>query len=301
MKYIIRVLDTDLHQSLELDEMKFRELKQARECLTNALAIEEKYELLLSNYLDLEKECLNVTCEFMVREEINYSGSFNARLAINRRIVNLLTSAKLYIDQISQHLKVCVPDKDMGKQIKYLFSSEYDCFFEYRFMEVLRNHVQHQGLAVHDISYDRKMMLIEELKRREYKIKIFTQKSKIELNKRLKQKVINEMPDQVDLIHASRIYITSISNIHYSARKLIKDASDSSRYLIDEYISRYKKINNETSVGLNAISLSSTTSIIENKIVEKIPLFLNLDDIRISLINKNKMPISSGNKYICSS
>ena len=69
MKYSVHVLTIGSYPEIKIDQAKFDELKQARKCLYEALAIEEKYELLLSNYLDLEKECLNVTADNMVRSD----------------------------------------------------------------------------------------------------------------------------------------------------------------------------------------------------------------------------------------
>lgn len=124
------------------------------------MAIEENYELLLSNYLDLEKECLNVAVDYMVRTSTDYTDLFNIRLAFNRRIVNLLTSTRLYKDQIQKYIGACTPnDKNILKRVKKLFSDEEDCF-EYRFMEALRNHVQHSGLAVRSILVERTLSLI---------------------------------------------------------------------------------------------------------------------------------------------
>lgn len=111
------------------------------------MAIEEKYELIISNYLELEKDSLSISSSNMLRRSYNYSDFFDVRSTFNRRIVNLLTSTKLYLDQIYQHVKVC--NLDLANIIKQKTNKEYDSVFEYRFMEALRNHVQHHGLAVH--------------------------------------------------------------------------------------------------------------------------------------------------------
>ena len=100
MKYTICIWAFGSHPEIEITQARFDEIKQAKNCLFAALSIEEKYELLLSNYLDLEKEYLNITSNYMVRDLKGYEDFFDIRLLFNRKIVNLLTSAKLYIDQI---------------------------------------------------------------------------------------------------------------------------------------------------------------------------------------------------------
>ena len=126
MKYTMCVWALGSYPEIEITQARFDEIKHARRCLSGALAIEEKYELLLSNYLDLERECLNITSNNMVRQTKRYEDFFDTRLLFNRKIVNLLTSTKLYIDQIQQHVKACLPfDTKIGNRVKLLFSTEW--------------------------------------------------------------------------------------------------------------------------------------------------------------------------------
>ena len=134
MKYLVTILTTGNNQELVIDELKFEQLKQAKECLSEILSFEEKYELLLSNYMELEKECLLIPAQNMVYEDNEYMNFFDIKLLFNQRIVNLLTTSRLYIDQLSQHIKAC----NLNIDIKSFFSYEYDNNFEYRFMEALK-------------------------------------------------------------------------------------------------------------------------------------------------------------------
>ena len=301
MKYTIRVwaLD-DTYPDLDIDEDKFNNLKQARHCLSAALAIEEKYELLLSNYLDLEKECLNATLDYMVRSSTDYSGFFDIRLAFNRRVVNLLTSTKLYIDQIQQHVKSCIPDRpDIGNDIEALFSAEYDEYFEYRFMEALRNYVQHRGLAVHSTSLGEKWTSQEEDGELEFKTRLFTHRTEVEGDKAFKRQVSKEMPEKVDLVHAIRVYVGSISNIHCEIRNIVAHVSEASRQLILEFINKYEDVDGKKSIGLSAIKFIPKEPVDET--IEKVPLLLEWDDIRLNLIKKNGSLTNLNKRYVSNS
>lgn len=297
MKYTIRAWALGSYPELVIDEEKFNSLKQAKHCLTAALAIEEKYELLLSNYLDLEKECLNITSDYMVRNSTDYSKFFDIRLTFNRRVVNLLTSTKLYIDQILQHVKSCIPDNpDIAGSVKALFSSEYDEFFEYRFMEALRNYVQHRGLAVHSTSLGGKWTSHEEYKGLEFKTRLFTHKAEVEDDRAFKKQVSKEMTDKVDLLYAIRVYVGSISKIHCNVRDLITPASEQARHQIQESINEYDAINKQKSVGLNAIRSIPKKRVDET--IEKFPLLLEWDDIRLELIKNNNRLANLDKRYV---
>jgi len=192
--------------------------------------------------------------DYMVRNTTDYGGFFDIRLAFNRRIVNLLTSTKLYIDQIQQHVKACIyNDSNIETKVKGYFSTEYDDKFEYRFMEALRNYVQHRGLAVHSTSMGGKLIPYEERDGIEFITSLYTHKSEVESDKAFKKKVSQEMPEKVNLMYAARVYVGSISKAHSDIRKLLKKESEKSRNLILNTIDGYEKINNGKAVGLYAI------------------------------------------------
>lgn len=300
MKYTIRVWASGAFPELSIEEDRYNSLKQARHCLSAALAIEEKYELLLSNYLDLEKECLSITSDYMVRSSTDYSGFFDIRLAFNKRVVNLLTSTKLYIDQIQQHVKACLPDReDIGNEVKALFSAEYDKNFEYRFMEALRNYVQHRGLAVHSTFLGGQWTSHEEDGELEYKTRLFTHKAEVDSDSAFKKQVSKEMQEKVDLIHATRVYVGSISKIHCQIRTLVTPSSQNSRNLILESINAYEAINGSKPIGLNAIKSIPKEPIDET--IEKFPLLLEWDDIRLDLIKKNNSLVNLNKRYVTNS
>ncbi|ENX3946256.1 hypothetical protein ACFO1C_001582 [Photobacterium damselae] len=272
---------------IEINEKQFQSLCQENKVLKAAMAIEEKYELIISNYLELEKDSLSISSSNMLRRSNNYSEFFDVRSTFNRRIVNLLTSTKLYLDSIYQHVKVC--NLDLANIIKLKTNKEYDSVFEYRFMEALRNHVQHYGLAVHLIKKNSSWIEHDDSRLLEFKTKIYTQKSDLENDKTFKKLILNEMPDKVELILSSRKYIGSISRIHECIRVNIDCVVKSSRDLIETTIKEYEDINGGESTGLYAIKTINN---------DRVPLFLSWDDVRLELIDKNPCIANLENRYV---
>ena len=111
MRYQLTQAILDPHQELEIDKECFDFLKQARHTLLEAFALEEKYEILISNYLKLEKQVVCQAIEAQVRTQSEYSEYFEFRMAFNVALVNLLTSARLYVDQSPRHVRDCLSDK----------------------------------------------------------------------------------------------------------------------------------------------------------------------------------------------
>jgi hypothetical protein len=73
MRYVLRKAVLGKVPEIEITEENYLALQDARKVLANALAIEEKYEILICNYLEFEKQILNDTVYCMVRDNTGYS------------------------------------------------------------------------------------------------------------------------------------------------------------------------------------------------------------------------------------
>lgn len=279
MRHYIKIYTIGNHPEVEIDETLFFNLENAKKTLTAALAIEEKHEILISNYVDFHKEVLSIITDEMIYDRNDYQYFFKIRLSLNRRIVNLLTSTKLYIDQIKQNIKLCT-DEVSNIEVEQLFNLEYDQNFEYRFMEALRNHIQHQGLAVHSTNHSSKWIDQNDRgdKKLEFSLEAFTHKNELEDTK-FKRTTLDEMPDKINLIQSTKSYISSMCRIHYKVRKMIEKKTSFARSLIEEQINSYK---GDQRVGLSAIRLNDS-----NKIEKRISLLLDWDNVRLNLLKKN--------------
>jgi len=153
VKYVLRKADLSDELEIEISKESYAAYKESRTILSNCLAIEENYEVLILTYLDLERQIFDATASHMVRGFIDPLDAFDVRLALNIRLMSLLTSAQLYTDQFCHQVRECVPRlSDAETLAKSFLSKEYDENPEYRFMEEFRNHVQHCDLPIHWIS-----------------------------------------------------------------------------------------------------------------------------------------------------
>jgi hypothetical protein len=291
MRYVLRKAVLGKVPEIEITEENYLALRDAREVLANALAIEEKYEILICNYMEFEKQILNDTAYCMVRDNTGYSDFFDVRLAMNVRLVNFLTSARLYIDQLNRHVRGCAPDLK-GEIVKAVFSKEYDGNPEYRFMEALRNHVQHRGLPIHWMSQGGSWTEIGENGFLEYSMELASQRSFLEEDGEFKQSVLQELDDKIDLKMYTRCYVESISNIHDAAREMIAEPVSTARELLQDAHNKYKANYNESLVGLSVYTLSG------DETMGSFPVLLDWDDIRIKLQKRNRKAINLKKRYV---
>ena len=298
MKYILRKSDLSDVPEIEISEESYAAYKESRSILLNCLAIEENYEILISSYLDLEKQILEATTVRMLRGHLGYSDFFDVQLALNIRLVNLLTSSRLYVDYLPQHVRECIPHRDDAKMlVKSILKKEYHENYEYRFMDALRNSVQHCGLPVHwtssgaewtDLGKDG----LSEDSMLEYYLEFAAKRSSLEEDGGFKRAVLNEIPDKVDLKATTRCYIESLSKIHNTVRELIQESVQKSRLKLEDAHSQYSKIYSESLVGLCACKTD------DQKLVETVLLMLDWDNVRVELQKRNRKLVNLRKWYV---
>ena len=102
--YKIEVYALGKHDFVEITEEQFVEIRETQQLIRFGLAVEEKLDLLAENYADLERELIDMAVQHSI-----FSGSIfellnESRHRINRRLINLLTSVRLYHDKLLMHL-----------------------------------------------------------------------------------------------------------------------------------------------------------------------------------------------------
>ncbi|HUP63442.1 MAG TPA: hypothetical protein VNA69_23860 [Thermoanaerobaculia bacterium] len=140
-------------RTLEIDEAGFEQVRKAVEQLEAALGIEEKLDLVLANFAEYEGELLQLALTYM----LDFQGEWASRRAksqiVNRRIVNLLSAARLYLDHVRHELNAMFsPGSRELADFELATNAQFDNVLAYRFCEQLRNHVQHQGLPIQEIT-----------------------------------------------------------------------------------------------------------------------------------------------------
>jgi hypothetical protein len=275
--YSLQALILDRNPELPLDEKEFNDLKQAKVCLNAALALEENYDLLLGNYRELELEVISAAVTEMTATSHEYEDFFEIRTAINRRVVNLLSATRMYLDQYPQSLKKIGVNSETAKAA---CAKAYDDFFEYRFMEALRNHAQHEGLAVHGVTMGGRWLPPHEPKQLQFSIVPYASRAALE-DSDFKKKVLAECPDKVPLIPAARIHVGGISSAHKKVRDLVAPVVSKARHFVEAAIARHEAEARKRYTGIAAIAKENGV------VVEKIPLFLEWDDVRHKLLKRN--------------
>ncbi|WP_420170648.1 hypothetical protein ACN99C_11685 [Pseudomonas alloputida] len=297
-RYCLTLNTLGMHPEIAISKDEFDHIKQCIAVLSTALAIEEKYELVTCNYIEYEQDLLNCALAHQVRFAADYGDMFDEITKFNRRITNILTSTRMYMDHMPRHLRKCLPAEgkaDLVLFLKELTHGEYNANFEYAFLEALRNHLQHAGLCVSQVTLDNRNYPVDDGGRLwENRTLVFTSKELLGGNPDFKKFVLDRMPDKVELTTAIRVYIGCISRIHDKIRDKIQASVEAARASLEETLKHYNEHCASPTEMVHANRYSST----EYPPEEAVLIFFEWDNIRIKLRNKNMRKSNLARHYV---
>jgi hypothetical protein len=260
--YEIRRLALGCDVFIPIDESMFTELKKSFTSLVRLLEIEQTYDTVVGNYVELEKCVLSIAIESYLRRPLMQNDSEVHRSSINRTILNLFTACRAYIDH-SRHFVSELSGKD-SPQFETLCNSirsQYDRSLSYRVIEALRNYSQHCGLPTQSFSY--------EVRRVDRKAKLDTITSRVSpslilghLRKEsgIKKSVLDELEaahgHDVPLLPMVREYVSSLSEVNTRIRKCYSGEEKSWCSLLDQWGNQFLQAENGSDSLLGVAALN---------------------------------------------
>jgi hypothetical protein len=237
ISYELRRQVLDSKDAISIDKAKYTELYDAQEVLLHALFIEEKLDLLLENFVEYEIGSLSIGLSRIVFQRNDYIELRNDVNLINRRLVNLLSACRAYIDSLPHHVnQICSPSKTESETLMKMKQEQYDSVFGYRVMEALRNFAQHRGSSVQSSVFSEKVEWCGEKQVKVFTVDPFLEPKRLSQDSDFKKKVLHEMEQRGDTVYLKplvRQYISSIREIHKRARELVSDCVTQQRNTLE--------------------------------------------------------------------
>jgi hypothetical protein len=232
--------------TLQISEERYRVVKSAKATCLFATELEEKFALLIDNFYELETELLKLAEASRIWPNRDHRDTMLERLTIDRRLVNLLTACRLYVDQTDHGISALFGkfSNDLNR-IKLFKNQLYDDCWGYRFMEALRNHVQHSGLPIHIISHNSARVSGVDQDYSQYTVVPQTSVKKLAENSSFKKAILTElqeMGEQIDLRPAIREYIDCFCRLHERIRETITAKLANDRPVYEAAIVEYSNI-----------------------------------------------------------
>lgn len=209
---------------LPLSDTEHSAVAFAWRALTAVAEVEDLWEIVVQNYMELESTLLRSALQSMVGAGRGHSQGQDERLRITRPLSNLLSSCRAYFDQVKRNLRAA-DCGDFADTFKQLASREYDANPSYAFMEALRNYAQHCGLPLHGTTIGGSWSLIETERGLEKGTYRFSASASIALDKlqadpEFKNSALAKFAgrDRLDVARLTREYIESLSQVQADLR-----------------------------------------------------------------------------------
>lgn len=267
---------------VEIDQSRFENIRDAWANLRHVVNLEEGWDGVIQNYLDLEKGLLDAAARHMIVSLFDYHNFQDIRLAFAVKLANLLSSCRAYLDHTPRHLNDLEPQSGETEAFKKATNREYDGRFGYQFMEALRNYSQHGGLPLHGASYDTRRKEGEEEGMLQYSVATHVMVDKLRGDKAFKQAVLNDVTEEkLPAEPLVRDYIEGLSCIHMELRELLKKRVEGWMKTVRDAIAEFGSSTPDSStLGLCAMQLGE-----QNEWIETVPLVEDML-VRVEILQK---------------
>jgi hypothetical protein len=220
----------------DLEEARFTAIRDARSTLLSALSVEELFKLAVDNFEEWEVEILGQSQNMLIWKTASHVESMADRLRIDRRLANCLTAFRLYLDQTDHTVSRLFGNPSAQlTAVKQFKNNLYDDNFGYRFVEALRNYIQHCGLGVHIIKIGWQNELEMIAPHKSYYVSPRFDANMLQGDD-FKGKVLGEvkaMNKTIDLREPIREYVSCLSELHSFIRGTIQPKIQADRALYE--------------------------------------------------------------------
>jgi hypothetical protein len=194
--------------------------------LLGVLGIEEKFDMLAENYDELEAEIESIARRGVLFGGVAW-GSATANIhALNRRLNNFMSSARLYRDQVKHDLcQIFGADSEATSKFDDAWETEYDGRLGYRTLEALRNYAQHRDIPVHGLSFKSERKEDNGQTYVLHTIKVTLDLARIREDPSFKRTVLLELEKSgttADLKPLVRDYMTGLQSVHAAVRHSVE-------------------------------------------------------------------------------
>lgn len=254
-----------------ISEDYFARLKTAKHNVFVLLGIEEKFGMIVDNYLEYEGDLLKLALDHMAWHSADWPTMRDAMSLLNRRLANLLTVSRLYVDQVKQDVAQMYGAPEAHRMCQE-FNVQYDRLLGYRVMEALRNFIQHRSLPIARLDYPAAWEPRKEGQLLHHRACAHLGIAALRDDRNFKASVLQELEkggnETQDITPWVRQYIDGLASVHRQLRTLTKVDVELWKKILLEALHNYELACGEDPGAVVAFCLGE-----EDVTVEEIPIF----------------------------
>jgi hypothetical protein len=237
--FLLQVLEGS-DSRIAIEREVYAELLNADNQFEHVLSVEDKYDVTIQNYLEFE----TTVVQEAVRELVDpgpKSRFDQLRRLLARRLSNVLSSARLYLDTLKHHSKEILASDPMRLgRIEAAPRAQYDNCLEYRIAEALRNYAQHRALPVHGLIGP--SLETVRSSQEDFFVEPYLDPDELRQDGYFKAQVLKEMPSDGEVVKLKpilRAYIDALCQIQDVFRSEIRQELETSYQVFDAARERF--------------------------------------------------------------
>lgn len=209
----------------EISEDRYKALGRVKTKLRVCLSVEEKLDLVLESYYEYEEELLRLALRHLLFRRLEIEDMRLQTQAIGRRLANVLSATRAYLDQLPRDLRALYGSASpQSASVERWRAQEYEREFAYRFMEALRNHMQHCSMPLRRLAYSSDVQTRAERTAFRYRICPEIPLCVLREDASFKTAVIAELgqAENVQVSPLLRRYLEGVCSVHEQLRKSLQ-------------------------------------------------------------------------------
>jgi hypothetical protein len=277
-------------EGLAISREEFDDIRVAKELVLEALALEEKFELVVANFEEFERTLNDLALQNMIRLDWRYHALNDMRVLINLRAINLLNACDLYLDHGPQHVAAIRGHcPEISVDLKALATREFDSSDDYKIAYGVRNFAQHVGFPIR--SFAPGGTRVERADGR--RIIHFYLTCEIDTKGMLEdpqtrqwiREALTRAGPKLDARRVLRAFVSGLANVHAQIRKACDARQKVAVQRLQETIHQFQAASGEdaSAIGLAAVEIGS-----DGRQTTVIEVFADLTDRLEAMTRRNR-------------
>jgi len=235
-------------------------IKEAVRGVNSTLDIEEKFDIVLANFEEYEGALLTMALSAGLFRHGEWSSQIGDLHRLNRLLVNLLATTRLYLDQVPHSLtQLFGTGHTIADAFDRMKSREYDDSLGYRTMEAMRNHTQHRRLPIHALDRNSRRRSCGDISLLEHTVRAVIHPQEYREDGSFKVSVLKELEaigPKVDLAPLVRQFVSCLGRIQTELRVLLRPFVSEWDSAIDEAGKQFQGAGASELTGLALVSVT---------------------------------------------
>jgi hypothetical protein len=291
-------------KQIDISQDAFREIKKARDVISAALATEQKFDIVIENFFEFERELLELSLQHSFAMFRPWESFAHDRQRVNRRLGNLTFATRLFSDQVRRDAASLFGRNSAERTRLEEVLDEETKSLPHRTLLALRNRIQHQGFPEFQMTYQagwegdaedpaRRLHFWLDLRLRVAALEQGARPGDREFKALME--ALRNLGEDIDLLNFVRQHIESIARVFEVFRDLLNPYLIDAETLVTETITRAK-----SEIGDDVVGLAAVTTDDDNSVVEEVQLFMEPMKYRRALRQKNQSFQSISKRFVSS-